>query len=342
MEVTRFHNTHNVHVKTNLATKEQLDNSVRNFIKELCKMFPSKNYDKCEILTNLVVSRGESVGYAYLWVQNPEVYFILCGFNPDGSERFEEYIEKEAESIEDDLDLDLSTMDLNNIIQEKQMKEPIKIKKPLGPILNLPGYEYTEAQSEKAYQSLLEEEELLASKESREMNKIEKPNYGYFECKRSDTTSIEEDMSHNILYGKIPNWVTEKMLVEKFNRFSEPSYSKDVKHFNVNLGNPCKDVQDYREVIIKYSIAPKGIATLALQMTRKTTFINPTNSNKAECVFNYYRVRDKKIPSSGAGSYNNHSGAGSDSSPKKPFFKSTKPGNNDFLNRNSLMNRNGK
>jgi hypothetical protein len=337
MEVTRFHNTHNVHVKTNLATKEQLDNSVSLFKKELAKKFPSKNYDKCEILTNLVVSRGESVGYAYLWVENPEVYFILCGFNTDGSERYEEYIEKcEEECIEDDLDFDLSSMDLNNIIREKQLKEPIRIMKPLGPIMTLPGFEYNEIQAEKAYKSLVEEEETIASRESRAPNEIEKPKFGYFECKRSDTTSIEEDMSYNILWGKIPMWVTEKMITEKFNRFSEPSYSKEPRNFSISLGNQCRDVQDYREVTIKYSTAPKGIATFALQMTRKTSFINPANGNKAECVFNYFRPKDKRIPPS----HPTHSSGGDNKDNKKPFFKSTKMSNNDFLNRNSITNRN--
>jgi hypothetical protein len=37
--------------------------------------------------------------------------------------------------------------------------EPIKIMKPLGPLLTLPGYTYTEVQVEKAYKSLLEEAE---------------------------------------------------------------------------------------------------------------------------------------------------------------------------------------
>lgn len=338
MEITRFNNVHNVHVKTNLASKEQLDNSIKIFMKQLCSMFPNKKYEKCEILTNLVISRGESVGYGYIWVENPEIYFILCGFNPDGTERFEEYTENTVkEPEEDDLDLDFSSMDISNIIKEKQLKEPIKIMKPLGPLLTLPGYEYTEVQAEKAHKSLLEEEEILASKESRAPRDIEKPKYGYFECKRSETTSIEENMSYNILWGKIPNWVSEKMLIEKFNRFSEPSYSKDPKQFSINFGNQCKDVQNYKEVTIKYSIAPKGIATFALQMTRKTTFINPSNENKAECVFNYYIPKDKRIPSSHNSTSSPDSGKGPH---KKTFFKNTKTSDNVFLNRNGFLSRN--
>lgn len=318
-ESTRFHNQHNIYVKTGLATKTQLENSVVKFRNELHKMFPTKNYDKCEILVNLVTAKNQSMGYAYLWVQNPEVYFILCGFNPDGSDRVEEFIEAPKIEKDDDLDLDLETMDLNDIISEKQKAEGVKIYKPIEPILRLPGYEYTPEQAKTAYEELVNEEAKLAETEGREPNTIEAPKCGFFECSRSDTTTIGEDLSYNTLWGKIPEWVTKNMIHSTFSRYAE---SPDPKYFKIDFGQVGKDIHlpKHREVIIDYGNTRRGIATFALQMTRKTKFVNPTTKEEAECVFNYYRPRKD---------FHNHNNHNSDNKVKK---------NNNFLNRNNERN----
>ncbi len=323
--VTRFHNLHNVYVKTGLATKEQLEKSISSFKTELNRKFPGKGYDKCEILINLVTIKGESAKYAYLWIQNPEVYYIICGFNPDGSQRFEEFIESSSIKETEDFDEDLSSLDIGDIMKEKDNKSPIKVLKPIGPIMELPGYEYTEDQAKISHNELVVEEEKLAVIESRKPNTIEVPKYGYFECSRSDTTSIEEGMSHNILWSKIPEWVDKAILTSNFSRYAE---SPDPKHFMINFGNSCRDIEGYREITINFGNTRRGVATFALQMTRKTTFVNPKNGKTADCIFNYYRPRDKGAPpvSHHKGDFQKDKGFNS-GAPKKKF--------NEFLNRNN-------
>ena len=323
--VTRFHNLHNVYVKTGLATKEQLEKSVNSFKTELNRKFPGKGYDKCEILVNLVTIKGESAKYAYLWVENPEVYYIICGFNPDGTQRFEEFTEtNDIEELDDDLDVDLSSLDITNIVKEKEDKKPFKVLKPLEPILTLPGYEYTTEQAEIAYKELIAQEEKLASVEGRPVNKIEVPKFGYFECSRSDTTSIEDGMTHNILWSKIPEWVDKAILTNAFGRYAE---SLDPKHFSIEFGNPCKDLEGYKEVKINFGSSRRGVATFALQMTRKTTLVNPKTGKSADCIFNYYKPKDKCAPPSshykGDKRYDGKGGA-----PLKKKY-------NEFLNRNN-------
>jgi len=326
-EVTRFHNLHNVYVKTGLATKEQLDISVQNFKNELNRMFPGKNYDKCEILINLVTIRNQSMKYAYLWVENPEVYYIICGFNPDGSERIEEFIETQDSKTdeEDDLDLDLS-LDLNDIIKQKQDKEPIKIVKQLGPILTLPPYEYTQEQINIIYDELTNEETKLASTEGRSPNPVEKPKYGFFECSRSDTTSIEEGMSFNILWGKVPNWVNENMVASIFGRYAE---NMDPKNLKIKFGNPCKDpyLVNHKEITIDFCNSKvRGLATFALQMTRKTRFVKPDTKEEVECIFNYFR---KKSFNNDNNNHHNHHNNHNNNYNDKPKIKK----NTEFLNR---------
>jgi hypothetical protein len=292
----RFHNLHNVYVNTGLATKEQLENSVKFFKDELNRKFPGKGYDKCEILNNLVITKGESAKYAYLWVEKPEVYYIICGFNPDGSQRFESFIEPEAPKTEEDDDDfldDLTSLDITNIVKEKENKKGIKILKPLGPILELPGYEYTPEQAEIAHKEAIAQEENLASNEHRTPNEIPIPKIGYFQCSRSDTTSINDGMCHNILWGKVPDWADKALLYSIFSRYAE---SLDPKHFSIEFGNHCKDIEKFREVKIDFGSSRKGVGTFALQMTRKTTLINSKTGEKVECMFNYYRPKDKGAP----------------------------------------------
>jgi hypothetical protein len=319
MEVVEiFHNLHNVYVKTGIATKEQLANSVNIFKKKLCDMFPDKSYDKCEILINLVIAKNQSAKYGYLWIENPEVYFIICGFNPDGSQRVEEYIE--VIEKEDELE-DLDDLDLNDVISKKQ-KNTVKILKPLPPILELSSYEYTEEQAEIVHKEMIDEENRIAVSEGRTPNEILKPKLGFFECSRADATSIPKGMSYNTLWGKVPHWVNDDMIRSVFYRYNE-----DTKQFKITMGNPCKEGNppNFKEVTICYGNTKRGVATFALQMTRKNKFINPSSKEEVECIFNYLKLHNDK-DSATASSYVEHRY-------KKNTGFLTRVNENNFMNR---------
>jgi hypothetical protein len=303
MEVVEiFHNLHNVFVKTGIATKEQLECSVDTFKRKLVSMFPDKGYDKCEILVNLVVAKNQSMEYGYIWVENPEVYFIMCGFNPDGSQRVEEHIETLNE--EDDLE-DFDDFDLSSVIKKKQ-QNTIKTLKTLPPILELPGYEYTEEQANKVHKELMDEENRVASTEGRKPNDIPKPKMGFFECSRADATAVPEGMSHTTLWGKVPAWVSEDMIKSSFIRFSEDGG----KNFKVKMGSPIKEgyPPNFKEVTICFGSNKRGITTFALQMTRKTKFVNPMSKEEIECIFNYYKVNNRDSNSATEHKYKKNNG----------------------------------
>jgi hypothetical protein len=284
----RFHNLHNIHVRTGLASEEQLKKSVNLFLTELNNKLPGKKYNECEIIVNLVTKDNVSCNYAYLWVENPEVYYILTGFNPDGTERVVEEDSEDSDSdSDDDFSFSMSSLKLSDIVKSKENKKKPKILKPLGPIMCLPGYEYIEEQSEKAHNELIKEEMKISESEKREPNDVAKPKYGFFECTRSKTTSIDEDVKFNILYGRVPNWVTEDMIRKVFERFAE---SKDSRHFKISIGSPCNKYPDFKKVTIDYGNTRRGTATFARQMTRKTKFVNPKSPDvTVECVFDYFR-----------------------------------------------------
>jgi hypothetical protein len=278
----RYNNEHNVHVETGLATEEQLCKSVNAFKQELARKFPGKAYDKCEILVNLIVIRGVSCRYAYIWVENPEVYYILCGMNPDGTERIEEINPKENKNP---LNLNID-LDLNEMMEELESVEQPKQQKILEPILSLFGYEYTPEQAEIAHKELILEEEKNAIAEEREVRKVEKPVYGFFRCTRSRTTSLDTNQLSNKLRGIVPVWVTESMIRKKFERFAT---SKELIHFKISFTPEIAKNPGFKAVIVDFGISSKGSGTFALQMTRKTHFLNPATNTSTECVFDYFR-----------------------------------------------------
>lgn len=314
-----YFNTNSVCVKTGVAEKYQLDGAVAGF-KKLLASHPDKHIRtlaNTEIEVNLV-TRGpdnQSAKFGYLWVSNPEVYWILCGFNPDGSKR-QELISDEEEEAEDllDLDLDLSSMDLNAITEAHTKKEKPKVYKDLGPLIQFPAYKYTKEQAEMVHTYLTEQESQLAKSEGRDPMEIPRQEYGFFEVTRSCTMRIDDDKLADILRGEVPMWVTPSMVYKMFAKFAEtevPSVYETVttldknkfktETFNFKTSffrirfsyKPIRNRPDYKVVLVEYPYSSYGTGIFAIQMRRKTTFVNPNPTDgenpNVVCIFDFLR-----------------------------------------------------
>jgi len=267
----RWKNEHNIWVNTGLATQEQLQASVNAFKKELIKMFPGQGYDKCEIICNLVMDgKGNSYKYAYLWVSDPRVYYILAGFNTDGSDRVEE--EKKVVKIDDSFDLD--DLDLDGaFIEASKVKKPT-IKVALPPVLTLPGYEYTPEQKKRA------EEDLKAEAVTKGHNpeEVKVPDYGYFDSSRAWAGTPKKNENPCILCSYVPLWVNEEILKKIFFRYSSdkcgiyPKISfktpkkREPSH---DFAKRFEDVPEKKLAIVEFSKSFHRDGVFALQMTRK-------------------------------------------------------------------------
>jgi len=265
-ETVRWRNEHNVYVDTGLATQEQLQGSVLVFKNQLIKLFPKDGYEKCEIIVNLVMDlNGNSYRYAYIWVSDPRVYYIMTGFNPDGSERFEKEIE--SEKSKDD-SFDLESLSFDDVFKsESEIKKPT-IRKPLPPILTLPGYEYTPEQIKKAEEDLKAE----ALKNGKNPDDIVIPKYGYFETSRAWAGSPEKDKNPSILCADVPNWTTEEQLKEVFSKFSSDKsgiYPKINFRPKTRFNKEKNEVEQRKLASVEFSRSHLKDGIFALQMTRK-------------------------------------------------------------------------
>jgi hypothetical protein len=316
-EKPKYLNEHNVYVRSGMATLDQLKAAVKEFKKALGRNSDPaiRKLESGEIEVNVVTNmKGETQHFGYLWVEHPEVYWILCGRNPDGTERVE--IVQETKPADDiDLDnIDFSMMDLN-AIASLAPKETPKIVKTLPPLIIFPGYEYTDEQRNATYKYLMEEEERQAQTEKRESLPITVPKYGYFELSRASTLELSKEQRPDILRGEVPNWVTYKMLKDTFGKFAisiisdKPTiyHEKDSRnspidiynyggHFKIKIfGTTVRNRPDYKVVTIEYPLSGYGTGIFAVQMRRKTIFANPkpaTGEPKdSVCIFDYFRER---------------------------------------------------
>ena len=139
-----FFDNHTLYVKCKIATASQLKSSFDLFIKDasskLGRPIP------CNVTINLVENReGKSFGFAFVFVSNPEVYNILLGLNPDGTERISMIDDPSwvAPQVSFESSKTSSWADISE--EEDSMIAP-KISTKLGPVATLPLVKLTEEQ----------------------------------------------------------------------------------------------------------------------------------------------------------------------------------------------------
>jgi hypothetical protein len=281
-----YYNTHSVYVKTGLATEEQLKNSVAAFRNIVAAKFP-EYASNLGIIVNYVRARGNPVGYSYLWVDSSEIFNILCGFNPDGSERIEE-----TEPEEDTGD-DFLTMNFNEIIEAYRSKP--RIMKRLPPILTLPSYRYNEEQKAKAYEEIVDDFRKTTGNDPTPEDIII-PEIGSFDCKRSKVLkNSDPDIMNSVIYSEIEGWITEKMIMDVFGRFNT-SASKYPIITMEDHRDPVKRNRGIKKLYIEFSSqgASSQDAGFALQITRKSNFTRNVDG-KVETVEHVFNLCKKNF-----------------------------------------------
>lgn len=328
------YNNHNVRVKFGRASEVQLRNCLNGFLQLLSKRFPEKNYGKCQIDINVVYTMDretgqlKSSGSGFLWVENPEVYYIMCGFNPDGTDR---YVSKRISPLQNDTSLKFLDMSFLEILDYDMSSGP-DIRERLPPIEYIPSYTRSPEDAEEAYQYALSE----YIRECKSQGIEPTPDHerlrhdarlGYIRASRAETHSIVDDRQVTYkLRGVVAGWVTKEELERRFEKFNSSSShdGKDKSKVKVDLNpDPRKDEGhiEKREVIITYNHRFDGC--FALQMHRRSYFTNPTTKQQEMFIFDFYKNFKQEAPIDSRG-------------PREGYDKKKKSnfGNNSFLNRN--------
>lgn len=263
---------HTLYVLTGVAYEHQLEKSLLTAIqnaKELLKRDVTTEYE-INIVTNKF---GNLVGYAYIWLSNPEIYYLLVGKNVDGTDR-EEWI--------DDPDWLPSPTSGTSCWADIEDERCPKVRRFLPPLLKLPNFKYDEIQQLRIKQ-IIEENNFVD----------ESLTDGSFKTLAAFVSEPEdENIILNVLRGNaihdgdtqgIPEWVTLADLRKIFGRFSsvKPTRNKIYPQINFNRNRSC---------FITYSPETPD-AQFALCMKMKTKIRKMVDDKMCECTILFKHTR---------------------------------------------------
>lgn len=281
--MSRIHDNHTLYVNSGVATKEQLTAAIYASLKTA-----SRNLGRpitTAFKVNVVIVRDNYVGYSYVRVQNKEVYNMLIGRNPDGTERVQwlddpNWTSSTSEPVES------STSSWADMMDEEDEAKPPQIRQLLPPLMSLPPYRYDKEQLKHVTALLTEQQQKLSVDEP-----LKIPSFGHFEVSRAYVTAVDEErFVPNVLCSRnIPMWITEKDLKEAFSPYASDITTKHQRKVNgrfVSEAYPYVTINAGRVAFITFSAANHD-AQFALLMTRKIELTSRDGSKKVQLVFNH-------------------------------------------------------
>ena len=367
----KYYDTHTLYVTSGVAREEQLAKSLKEAIKkgedrlyhETLVQFvkdkkldiplngnisdniidlgyepPSKLcLDDCQIKVNLIVNKnGDYYGFGYIHVSMENVYWMLLGKNPDGTERVLEYLDPNwtapsPKKLTEEEELEkYSNMKWYEIAEEEDKYVHPTIREVLPPLIEIPGYEYDEMQ----YRHHQE----IARRENKDPSKV--PKMGYFEFSRAYARDVDPGkMPHVLCARQVPDWIPGIAFKQIFRDYasdnttsvlvssSKPRASATPVNNDVSEDTDDENDNEYydtypivrildskkdsgRIVFITFDPETKD-AIFALLMTRKVHIVHPRNSNlKCTLIFDhaYEKSTRKKLNSSSGGNSGSSSG----------------------------------
>lgn len=245
-----FYDKHTFFVKCETATPEQIN---QVFLSALKKYQDDNNVDlNCRVHVNLVENReGQSYGIAFVFVTNSEVYHMLLGKNPDGSDRVEYRDDpswqppKDGESVNESgwatisppvYTKSMSWAEISEAddeyehqleLQKKKLEQSKnklicpKIPVPLDPLMVLPPYKLNSDQIK------LKRDKIIADNQGKkdfDPSKIEIPEFAYLNIDRAIAVPLDPKFMPNILKCKnVPDWVTKEDIKMQLAPFASDS-----------------------------------------------------------------------------------------------------------------------
>jgi hypothetical protein len=152
----KFYDSHTLYIDAGAVPADLLKARFNNAITEVAATLrnakPRPIIVNTEHHFNLVSNKnGESLGYAYLWVKDSQLYNILNGLNPDGSKRVKEIPNPDYNPTEKKISSTIvgtipKGIDWAELDEEESMDEiPQTIIIPDEPLISIQSYTYTSA-----------------------------------------------------------------------------------------------------------------------------------------------------------------------------------------------------
>ena len=245
-----------------VLTNSQIEKCLKDASLVLSENFET-DFEDLKIEINVVTNReGKKFGHTYAWVNNDNFYNALIGRNFDGSLRYEEV---------EDHDWEPPSKPYNQALEEVNgswagiadvedlYTRPTK-RINLEPLVSLPGIKYSEEQKE----------EIKEIDEECEIGFLE-----IFESKISERLG----KLNTIFSDNIPEWITEKMLLDRFKKFNKDSTVYIEKKSKNRFSYPLVKIKTRRHLretkrfcTITFSPMFKHTASFLINLVKRVEF----------------------------------------------------------------------
>jgi len=285
--VSRYSDRHTLYVSTGAAGNEDVVRSITKALKQLERT--SKKKYPCNIVANVIYDRDNiPYGFGYVYITNTQVYNMLLGKNPDGSDRTK-IVEKESKSIFTPEDGVVWIEDWSQDERELEIEE-------LPSLLVVPFHRYTREQASQ-FQKFYQKAKLREEKH-RPKSPLSYDGFSFI-FEKAHVKPVGEQYSLNILCGrKIPPWLNQKTVYNQFRRFvSDKRMKKKTKIKNRVAEVPYPEVTINRKkglCFIEFNPLSRD-AQFALLMMTKTVYANPRNPSQKSVIYFSHAFKSKRM-----------------------------------------------
>lgn len=309
----KIHDNHTLYVKCGVATVDQIRES---FLKAL-KDYETENKLKldCRFKVNRVEDKnGNSFGIAFVFITSSEVYHMLLGKNPNGSDRVDYIDDPSWHPIPENSKINESgwsstvskswadqVEEEDEIEKKENMSKCPQIPIQLDSLMKLPSIKMSEEQIKLKREKIIEDNQ---GKEDFNPDIIEIPEYIHLGIDRAIASNLESKFMHNILKCiNIPVWVSKEVLKAEFTPYATDSktvHERFVKGRKIEETYPFININEDRVGFIIFDPRTHD-GRFALHMMKKTYLVKKDKDgnilDKATLIFNHSYRTDRDLMS---------------------------------------------
>ena len=299
MATQNTYDEHTLYIKCDCASVDQIRNAFREALINYRNRVDGIATDVVETRykVNLVTNHDNvSLGFAFVFITNPAVYYMLLGKNCNGSDRIEYRDDPSWVAPTDDKLINnagwcstkstsWADMDEEYDREEEERQRHIrpKIAVQLEPLMTLPPFKLTKEQIDEKKSKIIMENK---NKPNFDEEFVEVSDLAYFGVDAAFVMYLDHKYMPNILKCiKIPMWVTKEDIKVEFASYASNSktlHERFIKGRKIEEAYPFVNINNDRVGFVIFDPTTRD-AQFALHMMMKTT-ISKEVAGKTETV----------------------------------------------------------
>lgn len=255
---------------------ENLFGAIREYENNINRRIKSSHF------LNVIRDRqGIPYGYGYLYVSNPEVYYLLLGKNPDGSDRkgVVDHSETSPENVK--LLFKENSFEWNQLIEDWSEFSNALEERELDPLVDISNPVYYNSKQKQNLQ-MFKQRAIQKGKTLQELDYVHNE-YAIVECTPAIVKDVDIEYIPNKLFCPVvPEWVSSKVIQAKFQTFVQGK-NKNARFYPYVRLDPNK-----RSCVVEFDHNTRD-AQFALLMAKNLTFTHPRRNKEHTLFFSHMK-----------------------------------------------------